>query len=85
MSCRLSRQSTGQKPCDAKLLGASQAPQSRAFAIARHDARKACQLNELHDQSNQGHADIHRKPPRSLSLGNYKGMGKRVSNRQQKN
>jgi len=71
------------KSHNSKLLGASQAPHARVATIARHDSRKACPWNELHDLSKQGLADIHRKPPRSLSLGNYTGMGKRVSNRHQ--
>jgi len=71
------------KSHDSKLLGASQAPHARVATIARHDSGKACPWNELHDLSKQGLADIHRKPPRSLSLGNYTGMGKRVSNRHQ--
>lgn len=72
------------KSHDSKLLRASQAPHARIAAIARHDSGKACPWNELHDLSKQGLADIHRKPPRSLGLGNYTGMGKRVSNRHQK-
>ncbi|MEY3740509.1 MAG: hypothetical protein RLZZ192_1185, partial [Pseudomonadota bacterium] len=71
------------KSHDAKLLGASQAPHSRIAAISRHDARKVCPWNKLHDLREQGLADIHRKPPRSLSLGNYTGMRKSVSNRHQ--
>ena len=71
------------KSHNSKLLGASQAPHARVAAIAGHDSGKACPWNELHDLSKQGLADIHRKPPRSLSLGNYTGMGKRVSNRHQ--
>ena len=68
---------------DAKLLGASQTSYARVAAIAGHDSGKACPWNELHDLRKQGLADIHRKPPRSLSLGNYTGMRKRVSNRHQ--
>ena len=71
------------KSHDSELLRASQAPHARIATIARHDSGKACPWNELHDLSKQGLADIHRKPPRSLSLGNYTGMGKRVSNRHQ--
>ena len=71
------------KSHDAKLLRASQAPHARVAAIARHDARKACPWNELHDLREQGLADIHRKSPRGLNLGNYTKMKKRVSNRHQ--
>jgi hypothetical protein len=71
------------KSHDSKLLGASQAPHARVATIARHDSGIACLLNELHDLSIQGLADIHRKPPRSLRHVNYTGMGKRVSNRHQ--
>ena len=71
------------KSHDAKLLRASQAPHARVAAIARHDARKACPWNELHDLREQGLADIHRKSPKGLNLGNYTGMRKRVSNRHQ--
>jgi hypothetical protein len=39
--------------------------------------------NELHDLREQGLADIHRKSPRGLNLGNYTKMKKRVSNRHQ--
>ena len=63
------------KSHDAKLLRASQAPHARVAAIARHDARKACPWNELHDLREQGLADIHRKSPRGLNLANYTGMG----------
>ena len=58
------------KSHDAKLLRAAQAPHARVAAIARHDARKACPWNELHDLCEQGLADIHRKSPRGLNLGN---------------
>ena len=68
---------------NAKLLGASQAANARVAAVALNDSRKACPWNEFHDMSKQGLADIHRKSPRGLSLGNYTGMGKRVSNRHQ--
>lgn len=71
------------KSHDAKLLRASQAAYARVAAIARHDARKACPWNELHDLREQGLADIHRKSPRGLNLGNYTKMRKRVSNRHQ--
>jgi hypothetical protein len=71
------------KSLDSKLLGASQAPHAQVATIVRHDSGKACPWNELHDLSKQGLADIHMKPPRSLSFGNYTGMGKRVSNRHQ--
>jgi len=71
------------KSHDAKLLGVCQAPHARVAAIARHDARKACPWNELHDLREQGLADIHRESPRGLNLGNYTGMRKRVSNRHQ--
>jgi hypothetical protein len=71
------------KSHDAKLLRASQAPHARVAAIAGHDARKACPWNELHDLREQGLADIHRKSPRGLNLGNYTKMKKRVSNRHQ--
>ena len=67
----------------AKLLGASQAAYARVAAVALNDSRKACPWNEFHDLSKQGLADIHRKSPRGLSLGNYTGMRKRVSNRHQ--
>ncbi len=68
---------------DAKLLGAAQATHARIAAIASHDSRKACPWNELHDLREQSLADIHRKSPRGLSLGNYTGMRKQVSNRHQ--
>jgi len=71
------------KSHDAKLLGATQAAHARVAAIASHDARKACPWNELHDLRKQGLADIHRKSPRGLNLGNYTKMRKRVSNRHQ--
>ena len=71
------------KSHDAKLLGASQASHARVAAIAGHDARKACAWNELHNVREQGLADIHRKSPRGLNLGNYTKMKKRVSNRHQ--
>ncbi len=69
------------KSHDAKLLRANQAPHARVAAIAGHDARKACPWNELHVLREQGLADIHRKSPRGLNLGNYTKMKKRVSNR----
>ena len=68
---------------DAKLLGARQTTHTRVATVAGNDSRKACPWHELHDLSKQGLADIHRKPPRGLSLGSYTGMGKRVSNRHQ--
>jgi hypothetical protein len=68
---------------DSELLRASQAPHTRVAAIARHNSGTTCPWNELHDLSKQGLDDIHRKPPRKLSHGNYTGMGKRVSNRHQ--
>ncbi len=71
------------KSHDSKLLEASQTPHAQVATVARHVSGKACPWNELHDLSKQGLADIHRKPPRSLRLGNYTGMGKRVSNLQQ--
>ena len=70
---------------DAKLLRASQAPHARVVTIPGKDARKACPWNEPHDLREQGLADINRNPPRSLSLGNYTKMKKRVSNLHQKN
>ncbi len=73
------------KSHDAKLLLASQAPQTRVTAIARHNARKAFQWNELHDLREQGLADTLRKPPSILGLRNYTVMGKRVLNRHQIN
>jgi hypothetical protein len=71
------------KSHDSKLLRESQAPHARVVVIAGHDARKACPWGELHDLREQGLADIHRKFPRSLSLGNYTKMKKRVSNQHQ--
>jgi hypothetical protein len=71
------------KSHDAKLLGAAQAPHARIAAIASHDSRKACTWNELHELSKQGLADIHRKPPRGLSIGSYIRMKKKISNRLQ--
>ncbi len=71
------------KSRDAKLLRASQAPHARVAAIARYDARKACPWSELHDLREQGLADIHRKSPRGLNLGNYTGMKKRDLKRHQ--
>ncbi len=72
------------KSHDSKLLGASQAPHARIAPLARHDARKACPWSEeLHDLSNKGLANIHRKPSMSLSFVNYSGMAKRVLNRHQ--
>ena len=62
---------------DAKLLGASQTSYARVAAIASQDARKACPWNELHDLRQQGFADIHWKPPRSLSLGKFTIMRKK--------
>jgi hypothetical protein len=70
---------------NAKLLGASQAAHARVAAVALNDSRKACPWNEFHDLRKQGLADIHGKSPRGLSLENYTGMEKQVSNRHQKN
>ena len=64
-----------------KLLRVSQTAHTLIATLARHDSVKACLCNELHDLSTQGLAVIHRKPPSSLSLGNYTAMVKRVSNR----
>ena len=66
---------------DAKLLGTSQGAHARVAAFALNDSRKACPWNEFHDLSKQGLADIHRKPPRVLRLGNYTRMRKRISHR----
>ena len=68
---------------DAKLFGASQAAHTRVATVASHDSRKACPWDKLHDLRKQGLADIHRKPPRGLSLASYTGMRKQVSNRHQ--
>ena len=68
---------------DAKQLRASQVQHTQVETIASHDTRKACPWNELHDLREQGLADIHRKSPRRLNLGNYTKLKKRVSNRHQ--
>ncbi len=66
---------------DSKLLRDSQVAHVQVSAIARHDSRKACPWNELHDLGKQGLADIHRKPSRSFSLGKYTGIRRMISNR----
>jgi hypothetical protein len=72
------------KSHDSKLLGASRARHARIATLESHVARKVCPWSEeIHDLGNHGLADTHRRPSRSLSLGNYTGMGKRVSNRHQ--
>jgi hypothetical protein len=73
------------KSHDPKLLGATQAAHTLIAAIERHDARKACPWDELHDLRKKGIADIHRESPRGLTLGKNTKMRKRTSNQRQKN
>jgi hypothetical protein len=68
---------------NSELPRTSQAQHIRVVAKAHKDLGKSYQGNEPHNLRKQGIADIHRKPPRSLSPGNYSGMCKRVSNQHQ--
>ncbi len=71
------------KSYKAKLLQASQSPITRVTAIAAHYEIKVCPWNELHDLSEQGLADIHRKFTRGLNLGNHTRISERFTNRHQ--